>query len=55
VHCVVRAHPSWVTKGDFDDFENVPVMILAPEKDMQFSDEIKRQAVQRLIRHLLEE
>lgn len=48
VDAVVCAHPSWVTKEDFDGLE-VPVMILAPEKDMQFSGEIKVYAFERLL------
>ena len=45
---IVCAHPSWVTNADFDDID-VPVMFLAPEKDLMFPDEMKAYAFKTLL------
>jgi len=49
VDAIVCAHPSWVTNDDFDGL-SVPVMFLAPEKDGQFSEEIKVYAFRALVK-----
>ncbi|KAF2826778.1 dienelactone hydrolase family protein [Ophiobolus disseminans] len=47
--CGVVGHPSWVVEGDFDGFGNVPLQILAPEVDGQFTDELKGYAFRKLV------
>jgi len=48
VDAIVAGHPSWSTKEDFDGV-GVPVQILAPEVDGQFSEEMKGYAFQTLV------
>ncbi|CAO2647156.1 Nn.00g080780.m01.CDS01 [Neocucurbitaria sp. VM-36] len=48
VDAVVVAHPSWVTKSDLDGV-CVPIQLLAPETDGQFSPELKMYAFQNLV------
>ena len=48
VDAIVCAHPSLVTKEDFDCV-GVPVMFLAPEKDAMFPDELKEYAFKTLL------
>ncbi|KAH7071215.1 dienelactone hydrolase [Paraphoma chrysanthemicola] len=49
VDCVVCVHPSWATRDDFDDYGSVPLQMVSPEVDMQFSDELKVHAFQKLV------
>lgn len=48
VDAVVCAHPSWTTNEDFDGIA-VPTMILAPETDVAFHDEMKLYAFRALL------
>lgn len=48
VDAIVCAHPSWVTNEDFEGI-GVPVMFLAPEKDKQFSEDMKVHAFRTLV------
>jgi hypothetical protein len=45
---VICAHPSIITKEDFDDIK-VPIMFLAPEHDGMFTDELKEYAFRKLV------
>lgn len=40
VDAIVCAHPSWVTNEDFESL-GTPVLVLAPEVDVMFPDEMK--------------
>ncbi|UPX19710.1 uncharacterized protein EKO05_0009964 [Ascochyta rabiei] len=48
VDAIVCAHPSWATNEDFDGVE-VPVILLSPEQDGMFSDEMKEYAFKTLL------
>lgn len=48
VDAIVCAHPSWVTKEDFENV-TVPVQFLSPEVDGQFPDELKLYAFQKVV------
>ncbi|KAF2845023.1 alpha/beta-hydrolase [Plenodomus tracheiphilus IPT5] len=48
VDAAVVAHPSWLTNEDFDNIQ-VPTMILAPEIDSQFPDDMKMHAFRKLV------
>lgn len=48
VDAAVVAHPSWITSADFDAVE-APLMVLAPEIDTQFPDDMKVDAFRSLV------
>lgn len=48
VDAAVVAHPSWITNEDWDHVE-APIMVLAPEIDSQFSEEMKAYAFQKMV------
>ena len=44
VDCISTAHPTWLTKEEMANV-GVPVQIVAPEKDSEFTEELKMYAV----------
>lgn len=49
VNCIVCAHPSWITPDDSDNLSDVPVLLLAPEHDTQFTPSLKLHSFQKLV------
>ena len=39
--CISAGHPSLLTKEDVEGVDGVPTQILAPERDVAFTDELK--------------
>ena len=40
VNCIVAGHPTWLTKDDIDHVD-IPVQVLAPENDVNYTPELK--------------
>lgn len=49
VNCIVAGHPSWITEADIDGVGDIPLQILAPERDGQFPDELKMYTFKKLV------
>ena len=49
VDCVATAHPSWVTRADIDGI-SVPVLLMVPQTDHQFGEELRAYAFESLSR-----